>query len=121
MYPTEIQMCGSAAAGKEHLSTTIEVQKDRECSSSELQTSIKDPNSLTVNEEVLVENQMRDEDVSFLDVPCLDDIHDNEASVMEKDQTSLPQSRGKKPSLMEKNSTACTFEVIILVISRFSC
>lgn len=100
----EIQRC-SPAAEKEHPSTTIEVQKVGECGNLELQTSVKDLDSSRVNGKILVENQSRD-----ADEPCPDGINDNEADVMENDETSLPESRDHRTSLMEKNSTARTYE-----------
>ncbi|KAG5032415.1 hypothetical protein JHK85_016397 [Glycine max] len=86
-------------------STTVEVQKVRECGSVELQKLAKDSllNSLEVNEEAHIES--RD-----ADVPCPLVISNNEADLMEKDQTSIPHNHDHKPSLMERNSSARIYE-----------
>ncbi|RDY00344.1 hypothetical protein CR513_16481, partial [Mucuna pruriens] len=103
----EIQKCSSAAAEEVHPSITIEVPKVGECSSVELQTLVKDSllNSSEVNEEVHVQKQS-----THADVPCPNSVNDNDADLMEEQQTSVPQNHNHGPSLMEKNSTARTYE-----------
>ncbi|TKY75476.1 Telomeric repeat-binding factor 1 [Spatholobus suberectus] len=103
----EIQKCRSAAAEQVHLSTTIEVQKVGECGSLEMQMIVRDSllNSSEVNEEAHVEKQSTD-----ANVPCPNSINNNEADLMEKHQTSFPQSCDHRPSLMERNTTARVYE-----------
>ncbi|KAK7409773.1 hypothetical protein VNO78_00075 [Psophocarpus tetragonolobus] len=104
---TEIQKFNAAA--EVYPSTTVEVQKVRECGSVELHTSAKNSllNSLEVNEEAPIEKQS-----TAADVPCPQGINNNEADMMEKDQTSVPQNcdHSRRPSLMERNSTAHIYE-----------
>ncbi|KAL2324018.1 hypothetical protein Fmac_023076 [Flemingia macrophylla] len=98
----EIQEINEAANEEVHLATTIEFQKIGECSSSRVQTLVKDSllHSSEVNEETHFKKQSRD-----TDVPCPDVINNNEAAMMENDQASIPHSRVHRPSLTEKNST----------------
>ncbi|CAJ1972992.1 unnamed protein product [Sphenostylis stenocarpa] len=98
---------GAAAAEKVHLTTTIEVEKIGDCSSVELQTLAKDSllNSSEVIEEAPIKKQSQE-----AEVPCSHGISNNEADPMEKDQTSLPHNCSRRPSLMEKNSTARVYE-----------
>ena len=97
-----------------HPSTDVEIQKVGECGSVELQKLVEDSlvNSLEVNEEASIES--RD-----ADVPCPLVISNNEADLMEKDQTSIPHNHDHKSSLMERNSTARIYEVIMLCNYNF--
>jgi len=99
-----------------HTSTDAEVQKVGECGSVELQKLAEDSllNSLEVNEEAPIES--RDADVPC---PLVINNNNNEADLMEKDQTSIPHNHDHKSSLMERNSTARIYEVIMLCNYNF--
>jgi len=99
------------SAEEVHPSTTIKV---RECDSVELQKLVEDSlvNSLEVNEEASIES--RD-----ADVPCPHVTNNNEADLIEKDQTFVPHNDDHRPSLMERNSTAHIYEVIMFCNYNF--
>ncbi|XP_040870620.1 telomeric repeat-binding factor 2 isoform X1 [Glycine max] len=103
----EIEKCTAAPAEEVHTSTDAEVQKVGECGSVELQKLAEDSllNSLEVNEEAPIES--RDADVPC---PLVINNNNNEADLMEKDQTSIPHNHDHKSSLMERNSTARIYE-----------
>ena len=129
---TETQKCSSAAAENLHGTKTIEVETVGDCISGQMQMLGKGSltNAFEANEEAPIEKRGADVSCSHgainneadplekdqsggADLSCSHGANSNEADPMEKDGTSIPHNCDRRPSFMEKNTTARVYEVIV--------